>query len=296
MIQKILMHKIGFLCLFTMNSLVHASLSPRIQELLFLDEKITLKGPNCVSSVFYSVKLTDDYIYSATSSLASVLASHYCKEIKAENRDRGDLVIVYGEIYRYDSYVPHAALLTGRNHAFSKMGFEAHNEGQQIKNLPLVYNPGSRIPKKCQSTLTHSKDSQDCQYEEASARYFRCQFSELRKQLQKHQTFKSILILRGDLMREYFHDQAKPRTKTLEHFSSQLSSIEHALLDEQKKHFPKLSIAGENHSGLEKFLAGFRIERYLFDDIKNLPKAFIELLIQAELVNSTRVQIQFLEK
>lgn len=269
------------------SSFTHAAVNEeRLEELLSLDGKIESVGPNCVSSVFYTSDLVDDYSYIAISSLAPVLDSKHCKEIPAEDRNTGDFVMVYGEAYRYNEYVPHVALLTEKNKGFSKMGFEATTEAKVIQNTELKLNPGGHIPTECLGTLESSEDFNRC-LELATARYFRCDIPSLKTQLSQRQSFREILDLRATLL------GSSP--ESLQNAQNKSDSLAERLISEQETRFPDHPIASAaNAKRLDTFLVGFRIESYLFESIRELPEEFKLILIEAALINSLNTQIKFL--
>ncbi|MEZ4814650.1 MAG: hypothetical protein R3A80_05525 [Bdellovibrionota bacterium] len=281
---------LGLTLFILSTSLVSAQISyDRVQDLLALSGKINHKGPNCVASVFYASNLIDDYSFVATASMASVFDSTYCAEVSPEERAKGDLVVVYGEAYRYEQYIPHVALLTDKDTAFSKMGFETTDAAKVIQDVDLKLNPGGHIPVECLSTLSSSTDQQRCIGDEAAARYFRCDFENLRKELNESGTFREIQNLRNTVL-----GATQDSLVELKNKSAELSV---KLIDKQNRLFPENPISSTaDTKKLEPFLSGFRIESYLFESMENLPKDFKLMLFEAALLNSLDTQISFLSE
>jgi bisphosphoglycerate-dependent phosphoglycerate mutase len=263
----------------------------RVEELLKLSNKIKLTGPNCVSSSLYAAGLVDDYSYISTSSLAALFASSSCHEVKAEKRAKNDLVIAYGEDHKYQGLVPHVAYLTSSDTAFAKKGYESTKAAAQIVNEKLINNPGNHISKDsgCQSTLTSSAKTEDCFYEASAARYFRCNFSELRTKLFTSSSYQKLQVLRASIL--------KASATERDNIKKSLEEISKSLIDRQKKDFPLETIEDDNKPGsINLFLVGFRVEKYLYDDIIELSEEFKNILIEASIITSLETQLEFLKK
>ena len=89
--------------------------------------------------MIYTSGLIDDYSFVSASSFAPLLRGSSCQRIKAENRMAGDVVLIMGDGYRYESPVPHVAVLTEKEKAFSKMGRLTDNGAEKIAIQSIAF-------------------------------------------------------------------------------------------------------------------------------------------------------------
>jgi len=260
------------------------SSNERIDELMRLDGKIDKTGPNCVGSVLYGGLLVDDYTFVNPGVLAGLEGAGACKEVKPESRAAGDVVMAMGEDFKYLGNVAHVAMLTGRDQAFAKMGYQTDAASKAVRKNALRENIGVHLEGSCKSTLENSAEQEECFYT-ASARYLRCDFRGMRTRLEELAPYRALAALRLEILTA----NSTAATKKL---TERLANIEASLVTLQQTEFPETSIA--NNGKIDPFLVGYRVATISSEEMKSLDPKLQAILVAAALVSSTEQQLGFL--
>lgn len=250
-------------------------------------------GPNCFATTLYAAGITDNMTFNNSAFYYFVVESPFCEEVPAEQRQTGDLAMVSGFLYRHYDLVAHGALLTSKETAISKMGFQANESARRVVHGSLEENIGSYIEPECHMSL-RSSDDHDCR-EYTEATYYRCDVKELRQFLSLGKYAAPLKAFREKIEPHLLNEKEIPLTQ-IKQWQEELTQIDTSLAAELKAKFPDHYLTTrEGKVAMYNFGTGHASDYYPSYVYGALSKEFQIASIQIMKVIDLREQLHWLE-